>query len=152
MWFKGGINASDLEAQLFYGGKQLATTDEGGNIGGVERRFPKYGGNDPALNWDLYQFSWPRKAIFIVTDRARNFTANRNRLYINQMPGEYTVKVFYKGDQVRETSFNIADGNFADNGLAKQNNISTDKILLPIKVIGTADKWNSSTGKTEGFF
>ena len=68
------------------------------------------------------------------------------------MPGEYTVKVFYQGQQVRETTFNIADGNFVDNGIAKQNGISTDKVILPVKVMGTVDKWNAATWKTEGFY
>jgi hypothetical protein len=68
------------------------------------------------------------------------------------MPGEYTVKVFYQGQQVRETQFKIADGNFVDNGIAKQNGISTDKVLLPVKVMGSVDKWNAATSKTEGFY
>src|SRR5258705_7492339 len=152
MWFKGGINATDLEARLFFNGKALATTDEGGNVGVVERRSSKGAGNDPTLNWTLFRFSWPKKILFIVTDEPRNYAANRNRLYINQMPGEYTVKVFYKGEQVRETKFNIDAGNFADNGLAAQNGITTDKILLPVRIMGTADKWNAATAKTAGFY
>jgi hypothetical protein len=152
MWFKGGINATDLEARLFYNGKALATTDEGGNVGVVERRSSKHAANDPALNWTLYRFSWPKKIIFIVTDAARNHVSNRNRLYINQMPGEYIVKIFYQGEQIRETKFSIAEGNFADNGLATKNGISTDKILLPIKVLGNADKWNAATARLAGFY
>ena len=62
------------------------------------------------------------------------------------------MKVFYKGEQVRETKFTIADGNFTDNGLAKQNKISTDKSILAVKVMGTADKWNPMAAKTEGFY
>jgi len=151
MWFKGGINASDLEARLSFNGKELATTDEGGNVEVAQRRTSNKGGNDPALNWTLYQFSWPKKILFIVTDEARNYAANKNRLYINQMPGEYTVKVFYQGQQVRETKFNIDGGNFADNGLAAQNRISTDKVFLPVKVMGTADKWNPANAKP-GFY
>jgi hypothetical protein len=152
MWFKGGVNPTDLEAHLFYNGKELATTDEGGNVERVERRFPKRAANDPALHWELYQFSWPKKILFIVTEEARGYAANRNRLYINQMPGEYTVKVFHQGEQVRETQFKIADGNFVDNGIAKQNGITTDKVLLPVKVMGNVDKWNAATSKTEGFY
>jgi len=152
MWFKGRLNTADLEARLFFDGKQLATTDEGGNVGVADRRDSKLAGNDPALNWTLIQFSWPKKILFIVTDEARNYAANKNRLYINQMPGEYTVKVFYNGEQVRETRFTIVDGNFADNGLAAQNKISTDKVFLPVKVMGTLDKWNPATAKTAGFY
>jgi hypothetical protein len=152
MWFKGGINSNDLEARLFYNGQQIATTDEGGNVGNAGGRFPKKAGNNPALNWDLYEFSWPSKILFIVTPEARNMTANRGKLYINQSPGDYTVKVFYKGEQVRETKFTIADGNFSDNGLAKQNKISTDKSILMVKVMGTVDKWNAMAAKAEGFW
>jgi hypothetical protein len=151
MWFKGGLNSNDLEARLYYNGKELATTDEGGNIGSAERRFPKHAANDPALHWEMYEFYWPGKILFITDDEARRMTANQGKLYINQMPGEYTVKVFYKGEQVRETKFTIADGNFVDNGLARQNKISTDKLVLPVKVMGTADKWNVAA-KTDGFY
>lgn len=152
MWFKGGINSSDLEARLYHNGQEMATTDEGGNVEHLDGRFPKHAGNNPALKWDLYQFSWPAKILFIVTPEARNYTSNQGKLYLNQMPGEYTVKVFYKGDQVRETKFTIANGNFTDNGLAKQNKISTDKAILPVKVIGTVDKWNAAAARTDGFY
>ena len=152
MWFKGGINSSDLEARLFYNGQQIATTDDGGNVSHVEGRFPKHAGNNPALKWDLYEFSWRSKILFIVTPEARNMTSNQGKLYINQSPGDYTVKVFYKGDQVRETKFTIADGNFTDNGLAQKNKISTDKAVLAVKVMGSADKWNAMAAKSDGFY
>jgi hypothetical protein len=152
MWFKGGIQSGDLEARLFHDGQQLATTDDGGNVSHVEGRFPKHAGNDPMLKWDLYEFSWPRKILFIANPEARNYTSNANKLYINQMPGEYTVKVFYKGEQVRETKFSIVDGNFADNGIAKQNKLTTNKIILPVKVMGNVDKWNTATWKADTFY
>jgi hypothetical protein len=152
LWFKGGINSSDLEARLFHNGQEIATTDEGGNVGHVDGRFPKHAGNDAALKWDLYEFSWPSKILFIVDEEARRMTSNQNKLYLNQMPGEYVVKVFYKGDQVRETHFTIADGDFADNGLAKRARLTTDKVILPVKVMGTADKWNPATWKTDAFY
>lgn len=153
MWFKGGINTEDLEARLFHNGQQIATTDDGGQVGSVERRFPKGDGYNPALIWNLYEFDWRRKIQFIADPQARDYTSNKDLVYINQMPGEYTVKVFYKGgDQIRETKFSIADGNFADNGIAKQSKLSTNKVILPVKVMGTADKWNAATWKTDTFY
>jgi hypothetical protein len=53
---------------------------------------------------------------------------------------------------VGKTKFNIADVNFVDNGIAKQNSISTDKVILPVKVMGNVDKWNAATRKTEAFY
>jgi len=102
--------------------------------------------------WNQFEFKWYNKLLFLTGPEARNQTSNRNKIYINQSPGEYTVKVFYKGDQVRETKFTIANGEFTDNGLAKQNKISTDKVILPVKVMGTVDKWNAAAAKTDGFY
>ncbi len=152
MWFKGGVKTEDLEVRLFYNGQQLATTDDGGYVNSGERRFPKKAGNNPALMWNLFEFKWFHKIKFIGNANARALTSNRSTLFINQSPGEYTVKVFYKGEQVRETRFSIADGNFADNDLAKQNKISTNKIILPVKVIGNVDKWNAAAWKTDAFY
>jgi len=53
---------------------------------------------------------------------------------------------------VRETKFSVADGSYADNGLAKQNRLSTNKVVVPVKVLGAADKWNAAAWKTDGFY
>jgi hypothetical protein len=67
------------------------------------------------------------------------FTANKDAKFINQMPGEYVVKV-YNGEQVRETKFSIGNnGTYADNGIARQSNLTTNKVILPVKVMGTLE-------------
>jgi hypothetical protein len=152
MWFKGGIKTDDLEAQLFYNGKQIATTDEGGSVNSAERRFSKYAGDNPTLFWQLLEFRWPRKLLFIGDERARDYTRNEGKLYINQMPGEYTVKVLYQGAQVRETKFKIADGDFAGVGVSLPNGLKTYRVILPVRVMGTADKWNPARWKTDAFY
>ena len=48
--------------------------------------------------------------------------------------------------------FSIADGSYADNGIAKQNKVSTNKMIVPVKVLGAADKWNATAWKTDGFY
>lgn len=153
MWFKGGIKTEDLEARLFHNGQQIASTDEGGSINTTERRFPKNGGDNPALLWQLLEFRWPSKLLFIATEDARNYTAHANKRYLNQMPGEYTVKVFYQGNQVRETKFSIANGDFAPVGVTLPNGLKTyNRVILPVRVMGAADKWKPTTWKTEAFY
>ncbi len=153
MWFKGDLNSKDFEARIFHNGKELATTDDwAGGVQSGERRFPKRRGNDPALFWNQFEFNWAHKLLFISDDVARNQTRNQDKIYINQMPGEYVVKVFYKGEQVRETKFTIADGTFGDNGIGRQSKIATTGVILPVKVMGTLDKWNATTWKTDSFY
>jgi hypothetical protein len=153
MWFKGDLKNDNLEARLFRNGQQIATTDDGGLVDSGERFYADKRGDDESLFWREVKFSWPYRAEFIVTEDLRNFTAYKDTKFINQMPGEYMVKVYYNGEQVRETKFSIGtNGTYADNGIAKQNNLSTNKIILPIKVMGTVDKWNPANAKTMGFF
>ena len=53
-------------------------------------------------------------------------------MFINQMPGEYVVKVSYNGEPVRETSFSVGnDGMYADNGMAKRSGLSTTRFSCP---------------------
>jgi hypothetical protein len=154
MWFKGDLANDNLEARLFHNGQQIATTDDGG--GGVDHGEDSYAdkrGDDKSLFWREFKFSWPSRIEFIMTEDLRNFTAYNNAKFINQMPGEYVVKVYYNGEQVRETKFSIGNnGTYADNGIAKQSNLTTNKIILPVKVMGTLDKWNPVNAKAQGFY
>lgn len=153
MWFKGDLKTDSFEARLFQNGKQIATTDNGGGVNTGERYYADKRGDDESLFWREFTFSWPKRAEFIVTEDLRNFTAYKDTLFINQMPGEYIVKVYYNGDQVRETKFSIGNnGTYADNGIAKQNNITTNKVILPVQVMGTLDKWNPANAKAMGIY
>jgi hypothetical protein len=153
MWFKGDIKNDNLEARLFYNGKQIATTDDGGLVDTGGSYYAKKRGNDESMYWREFKFSWPHKAEFIESEELRNYTAYKNTLFINQMPGEYVVKVYYNGEQVRETKFSIGNnGTYADNGIAKQSNLTTKTMILPVKVMGTLDKWNAVNAKAQGFY
>ena len=153
MWFKGDLKVDSFEARLFHNGQQIASTDDAmGGVGTGERYYAFKRGDDTSLFWSEFKFSWPKLAVFIVTEDLRNFTAYKDAKFINQMPGEYVVKIYYNGDQVRETSFSIGNnGTYADNGIAQKSNLTTNKILLPVKVMGTLDKWNPANAKT-GFY
>lgn len=153
MWFKGDLNNDNLEARLFRNGQQIATTDDGGRVDSGERYYADKRGDDQSLFWREVKFSWPYRAEFIVTEDLRNFTSYKNTMFINQMPGEYVVKVYNNGEQVRETKFSIGtDGTYADNGIAKKSNLTTNKIILPVQIMGTVDKWNPTNAKAMGFF
>jgi hypothetical protein len=39
-----------------------------------------------------------------------------------------------------------------DNNIAKQNNFADDKIIVPVKIIGTLDKWNATTWRNDAFY
>src|SRR5438046_9341035 len=122
MWFKGDLNNENLEARLFHSGQQIASTDdEKGGVDHGDDFYAKKRGDDNSLFWREFKFSWPNKILFIMTEAHRKYTAYKNSLYINEMPGEYIVKIYFNAEEVRERRFSMGNNaNFAATGSAKQ--------------------------------
>lgn len=148
MWFKGDRRSGDFEARLFYNGQQIATTDDMGEASNTERRFPNVIEDKELAYWQRWDFSW-NKARFLKPGGGMQYPSAK---ILNKMPGEYTVKVFYQGTQVREASFKVENGNLVDNGIAARNGFKDHKILIPIKILATTEKWNANAWKTDAFY
>ena len=63
-----------------------------------------------------------------------------NGLYLlASNPGDYEVKVLWKGHMARSLKFSVgADGKF-DNGLAAANKVNSDRVIVPAQVLGDRD-------------
>lgn len=61
------------------------------------------------------------------------------------------AKIFYKGAQVREVKFTMT-ANGAPAPTPFSNQIFPTMTLIPIKVIGNAEKWNPNAWKTDIFY
>lgn len=149
MWIKGETRLDDLEAKLFYNGEQIATTDDMGAAHSVQARYPNSLENKDTHRWELFDFEW-YKWKYAATPTGRNMF--RQARFMNDMDGQYTVKVFHKGVQIREASFSVSGGVLADNGVAKGNNFPDGKVIIPVKVMGDKDKWNGATWKADAFY
>jgi len=54
---------------------------------------------------------------------------------------------------VREAKFTIDQkGWIAPNEFSKQIFLTNYKVVVPVKVMGSLDKWNASTWKTDAFY
>ena len=149
MWIKGENRIDDMEARLFYNGEQILTTDEMGSASPSQSRYPNSLENKETHRWELYNFEW-YKFKYAATQTGRNMF--RQARFMNESDGTYTVKVFHKGVQIREASFTVSGGNLADNGVATGNGFNDAKVLIPVKIMGDKDKWNSATWKTDAFY
>ncbi|MEP6787236.1 MAG: hypothetical protein ABJB40_02305 [Acidobacteriota bacterium] len=149
MWFKGNLEYKEFEAVLYQNGKQIASTDKGGNISTIQER----GGNCYQIRefcaFRLWRFSWNN---FMLGDKNRSReNLPNNTLFTGELPGEFTVKISYKGEQVREAKFSLApDGAPIRNSLSDQ--IYSTMGLMPVKATGTAEKWNANAWKTDMFY
>lgn len=149
MWIKGETRLDDLEARLFYNGEQIATTDEMGAATSSQQRYPNSLENKETHRWELFNFEW-YKFKYAATAQGRNMF--RQARFMNDSDGEYTVKVFHKAVQIREVSFSVSGGMFTDNGIASGNGFADNKVIVPVKIMGTKDKWSSTTWKADAFY
>jgi hypothetical protein len=154
VWVKGNPDEKDLEGRIFYKGQQIASTKEGG-VSGVEDREGEYAiAFDQPYVWRRYQFQWRN---FLLDN---NGTFNRetyreeypNAHYFDKNPGEYTVKIFRTGTQIREFGFTVgADGRIVQPAYTREIPIPHHTLLLPAKVTG-AEKWDAAGWKTNAFY
>ena len=150
MWFKGRLETKDFEAKLFRNGQEILSTDEGGNVNSNRERGADCLRFVDVCQLHLWEFYWPR---FMVENTDWVRSRKPNAMFTGDNPGEYTVKVFHKGAQVRETEFTIdAKGLIAPNAFSQAMFLNNYRIVVPVKPTGTLDKWNSATWKTDAFY
>ena len=149
-WFKGNLDGKDMEARLYFGDQEIASTDEGGMINSILKRGEGCYEKPEVCTYNLWLFNWDK---FMVENESSQRERFPKAFYTRDKPGEYTAKVFHRGTQVRELKFTIdKKGWIARNAWSDQMYLTNFKIAVPVKVMGTVDKWNAATPKTDAFY
>jgi hypothetical protein len=152
---KGPVEASELEGRVFYKGQQVASTkDEDGGSGASdydERRSEYAAAFAPDKMWKRWQFQWNNLRV------DNNGTFNRDYYpkahYTDKNPGDYTVKIYRNNAQIRELTFTVgADGRFVAPAYSDQIPLPYYRLILPVKVIGNSEKWDTAAWKTDAFY
>lgn len=155
VWLKGSVNANELEGRVFYKGQQIASTKDGTSGSGVSDYDERTTGFAPAFApnniWKRWQFQWGKFRF------DNNGTFNRDYYpeahYADKNPGDYTVKIYRNGTQIRELGFSIgADGRFTVPAYTNQIFQPYHRIILPVKVTDTTEKWDTLAWKTDAFY
>ena len=77
------------------------------------------------------------------------------RLHVfSENPGDYEIKIIYKGHLVRSMKFSVdAEGKIVDNGIATSNKLGTNRVIVPVQVLGDSDgQWDKNAWKTDAFY
>ncbi len=149
-WSKGVPDINQIEAELYFNGQKIATTDKGGHINKYAERGENCYLARSVCADSLIGFEWEK---FVVDNSSGARQNNPNGHFTNDHPGEYTVKIYYNGDQVRETKFTIDQkGLPARNAFSEQIFLNDYRVIVPVKVLGTMDKWNPNSWKTDAFY
>ncbi|HEX8396843.1 MAG TPA: hypothetical protein VF644_05420 [Pyrinomonadaceae bacterium] len=153
VWLKGAVEANELEARVFYKGQQIASTkDSGGGAADYDGRQSDYAAAFVPNNvWKRWQFTWGN----FLFDNNGSFNRENypDAFYADKNPGDYTIKIYRSGAQIRELGFAIgADGRFVAPAYTNQIPLPYHAIIVPVKVIGTTEKWDAAAWKTEAFY
>jgi hypothetical protein len=72
---------------------------------------------------------------------------------MDKNPGEYELKVLRNNKLARSVKFTVPAGGKLDNSLATGNKLGTDRLIVPVTIIGDQDgMWNKTAWKTEAFY
>jgi hypothetical protein len=137
-WYRG--NPAEVESHLFYKGKDIAKCEVPGN--GPEDYNPKKAqwGYADCQFLGVYPTPPPENEGY---DPKFGLSAN---------PGDYEVKGLLVGHLARSIKFTVdAEGKF-DNGIAGANKLGSDRVIVPVQVVGNQESWNKTAWKTDAFY
>jgi len=137
-WYRG--DTADIEEHLFYQGKDIAKCSIPGN---------------GAADWHPDKPRWGFADcgfLGVYPTAPAEDEAYDPRFSVRNNPGDYEVKVLMVGHLARSIKFKVgSDGSF-DNGIAAANALGSDRVILPVQVIGTQEPWNKNAWKTDAFY
>lgn len=68
-------------------------------------------------------------------------------------PGAYEIKVLKEGRLRRTATFTVNQDGSYDNGIASANKLGSDKVIIPVNVVGDLPRpWNKLAWKTDAFY
>ncbi len=125
-------------AYLFYQGKQLEEVSCGSGLVPFAKDAEVFG--------SMCQF-------FSVAAKANPYRPTEKYHLLTENPGEYEIKMMSGGRLVRSVKFTVnAEGSF-DNGVGAAGKLGRLGVVVPVKVLGTADgPWNKLAWKAEAFY
>src|SRR5215813_1711429 len=152
LWFRGtnkSVIYSKYAAYLYFNGQMVAEAVPESAVCEVLNQ-PESNQDSPnAYCRSVFTF---QKAI--LWDKEPTVMAPGFYYEMYKNPGEYEIKVLQNGKLARTAKFSFgSDYKIADNGIVKQNNLGTLRVLVPAQIVGDQDgSWDRSAYKSEAFF
>lgn len=157
-WVRG--DAVKFDPHLFYQGKEIGKK----YLDGIEVGKPS-GEADIENNPTHYvaetvpqKARWARVKCRFPNVKGWDKTGEEYGLFgpphsLGANPGEYEVKVLWNNRLARSIKFTVTpDGKF-DNGIAAANKLGSDRVIVPVTIIGDQDgTWDRTAWKTQAFY
>ena len=137
-WVRG--NSPDVEAHLFYQGKDIA-------------KFSKPGNGAADWNPNLNRWGLIDGEFLGVYPSAPGDEGYEPRFSVRNNPGNYEVKVLILGHLARSIKFKVSANGSLEGGVDTANTLGTDRVVVPVQVVGdSGGTWDRNAWKTEAFY
>lgn len=163
-WVRGDASLTDFQPHLFYQGKEVGKVFLDGNERGrastdreielapthiVDDSLPQKG------RWARMVCDFPNVHGWDTTgEKPADIPGQTGAVHLLAgNPGEYEFKLLRKGRLARVIKFTVRpDGRF-DNGLAGSNKLGSDRVIVPVKIMGEEDgAWKKEAWKAGAFY
>jgi hypothetical protein len=157
-WVRG--DAYKFEPHLFYQGKEVGKKFfEGEEVGrascesdiennttlSVEDAVPQ------KAKWARVKCSFPNVFGWDKTGEEPGLFGPLYLLSAN--PGEYEFKLLWNNHLARSMKFTVGPEGKLDNGVAAANKLGSDRVIVPVQIIGDQDgTWDRNAWKTDAFY
>jgi hypothetical protein len=157
-WVRG--EASNFQPHLFYQGKEVGKMSfQGEEIGKSSCESDIDNGTTQYVEDSIPQKAkWSRVICTFGNVRGWNKTNEAPGMFgplytLNTNPGEYEFKLLWNNHLARSIKFKVdSNGNF-DNGIAAANKLGSDRVIVPVQIIGDQDgQWDKAAWRTEAFY
>jgi len=150
LWFKGATNGASFAGYIFHNGKQIGSTKGQGSFSTTEHEVLTMQGEAKDPRWGLWRAEW-----YEVSDLPDDpEQPNKALFYMKQNPGDYEIKVLRDGKLARQAKFKVgAEGKIIAEGAGESNSLGTDRMVLPVKIVGAGDgTYGIAAWKTDAFY
>jgi len=138
-WVRG--NSPDVEAHLFYQGKDIAKFSKPGN---------------GAADWNPNLHRWgliDGEFLGVYPNAPGGDEGYEPRFGVRNNPGNYEVKVLILGHLARSIKFKVSANGSLEGGIDSANTLGTDRVVIPVQVIGdSGGTWDRNAWKTDAFY
>jgi hypothetical protein len=158
-WVRG--EAVNLQPHLFYQGKEVGKIFyQGDEVGKASCEAELENETNQSVDnsvpqkakWARVVCSFPNVAGWDKTGETPGGPFEPPYL-LSAGPGDYELKVLWNNHLARSLKFTAGpDGRF-DNGIAAANKLGSDRVIVPVQIIGDQDgQWNRTAWKTDAFY
>jgi len=157
-WVRG--DAYKLDPHLFYKGAEVGRIMyEGTQVGkpscesDVENNTTHFVDEKLApqkAKWSRVRCTFNNVRAWDTSDAGWGFGAPH---LMNKNPGEYEMKVLRNNKLARSVKFTVKPDGTLDTSLAAANKLGSDRVIVPVQIIGDQDgQWNRTAWQTEAFY